>query len=79
MRGKAVALKEAGVARVRLSESKPVRVEDFDGLGNDTMRQAGARFERADGSQGDYEDVWFKARTAVDRLAREKAPAVGKS
>ncbi|MBI5201561.1 MAG: hypothetical protein HY925_08260 [Elusimicrobia bacterium] len=70
LNAKAISLKEAGVARLRLSASEPVRVADFDGQGNDTMRQAGARFERLDGSQGDYEDVWFRARTPVDLLAR---------
>ncbi|MBI4348780.1 MAG: hypothetical protein HY553_18215, partial [Elusimicrobia bacterium] len=70
LRGKTVSLKEAGVARIRVSDAAPVRVEDFDGQGNDTMRQAGARFERLDGTAGDYEDVWFKASTARDLLAR---------
>lgn len=70
LNGKAVTLREAGVARVRLSESIPVRIRDVDGQGNDVMRQEGARFERLDGSRGDYEDLWFRAWTPWARLAR---------
>jgi len=57
--GKTVTLDEAGVRSIRLSAGKVRRTRDFDGRGNDVMRQDGASFLRADGSRGRYEDVWL--------------------
>ncbi|MBI4348525.1 MAG: hypothetical protein HY553_16920 [Elusimicrobia bacterium] len=61
--GRTVSLKEAGIAEIRLSDAKPRRIRDFDGQKNDLMRQTGALFTRTDGTEGVYEDVWFRART----------------
>ncbi|MBI3547666.1 MAG: hypothetical protein HY078_01310 [Elusimicrobia bacterium] len=59
---KPVSLKEAGVGAILLSKRKPSPVMRFDDNGDGVSRQTGAMFIRADGSQGSYEDVWFRAR-----------------
>lgn len=63
LRARSVSLREAGIARVRLSDAAPRRIRNFDRLKNDLMRQEGARFAKLDGTIGVYEDVWFRATT----------------
>ncbi|MBI5244483.1 MAG: hypothetical protein HY922_12525 [Elusimicrobia bacterium] len=58
---KAVSLKEAGVAGLKLSGSETLCDEDFDGQGNVLARREGAGFLRPDGSTGDYGAVWLQA------------------
>lgn len=69
LRARAVPLAEAGVTELRLASGPKVRVQDFDGQRNDVLRQAGAVFARADGSEGAYEDVWFAQRAFEGTLA----------
>lgn len=63
LKARTVSLREAGVNSVNLSRAAPMRIADFDGQGNETLRQEGATFLRADGSTGAYEDIWFKGAT----------------
>ena len=57
--GRSITLAQAEVRAIRLSSGQVRRTRDFDGRGNDVMRQEGAFFLRADGSRGRYEDVWL--------------------
>lgn len=58
--GRVVTLDQAGVRAIHLPEGDCVRVKDFDGQGNETLRCVGAVFTRANGTTGAYEDVWFQ-------------------
>jgi hypothetical protein len=59
--GTALPPRQAGVAALLLSREPSNTRRDFDGRGDDVTRRAGAIFERADGSRGEYADVWFRA------------------
>jgi hypothetical protein len=56
----AVSLNQAGVTSINLSTGEKTRIQNFDGQGNDTVKQNGALFTRTDGSQGTYEDIFFQ-------------------
>ena len=58
--GRAVSPAQAGVARINLSAARSIRSENFDAQQNDVVRRRGATFVRADGSTGDYEDIFFR-------------------
>jgi len=58
--GFAVTLEQAGIASIALSKQATTKVSNFDGRGNSLTSQDGAEFTRADGTTGDYGDVWFK-------------------
>lgn len=60
--GKDLTFAEAGVSEVGLSAAKSVRQNSFDGQGTDLVRRAGAAFARADGTIGDYADLWLSPR-----------------
>ena len=56
-------LAEAGVRDLALGTPRASRrTNSFDGQGNDITRRAGATFLRADGTQGEYADVWLTSR-----------------
>ena len=67
----AVTLEDAGVVGLSLPTGACRTVKDFDGQGNDTMRCAGAVFQRADGGAGVYEDVFFAVPVADPRDLRD--------
>jgi hypothetical protein len=49
----------SGIKAINLATGEKVRSNNFDGQGNDTLKQGGATFTKADGSQGNYEDIFF--------------------
>lgn len=54
-----VSLSQAGIKSINLATGEKQYIQNFDGRGNDTLRQGGAQFTRADGTTGGYEDVFF--------------------
>lgn len=69
LNGRALGLAEAGVRALALSREPTVRRDDFDGRGNGSGRRAGAFFTRADGSTGDYQEVFLAYNRASLRRA----------
>lgn len=70
-RGEEKSLAEAGIREVGLSAQRSVRQNAFDGRGTDIVRRPGAVFARADGSLGDYADLWLgRRRLALMASAR---------
>lgn len=59
--GRALPLAKAGVAAVALSSRPRERIRDFDGQGNDIVLQPGAQFLRADGTTGQYANLFLGA------------------
>jgi hypothetical protein len=57
-----VTLDKAGVAAIRLSAEAVTRVENFDARANDLVVQPGAVFRRADGTTGNYMNVFLAAK-----------------
>lgn len=57
-----VALACQRVDALRATAERSVRQNSFDGQGTDLARRAGAVFARADGSLGDYADLWLSPR-----------------
>ena len=56
----AVSLSEAGITEINLSKSNETSVENnFDGLGNQLMKQEGATFV-VNGVEREYADIWHK-------------------
>ncbi|MBI5623764.1 MAG: hypothetical protein HY924_08305 [Elusimicrobia bacterium] len=75
---KTVSLQEAGVRELVLSASPSVLYKDFDGQGDDVVRREGARFIRPDGSEGAYEDVFFRfEKTQLRKVVFDAAPSGG--
>jgi hypothetical protein len=62
LHGRTLTLAEAGVRGIALSKNQTKRLEDFDGRGNALMVQPGAVFLRADGSVGNYMNIWLTAK-----------------
>ncbi len=59
LNAKPVSLAEAGIVSITLSREETMHVKDFDNRGNGLTSQKGAQFIRADGSAGNYGDIWF--------------------
>jgi hypothetical protein len=62
LHGRTMTLAEAGIRGIALSNRPTKRLEDFDGRGNALMVQPGAVFLRADGSVGNYMNIWLTAK-----------------
>ncbi|MBI3298093.1 MAG: hypothetical protein HYZ75_08015 [Elusimicrobia bacterium] len=71
---KVLSPKEAGVSEIFLADGTTHRVLNFDGQGNDVLRREGARFIRADGSTGSYEDVFYAHEESRLLAARAQIP-----
>ncbi|MBI3550136.1 MAG: hypothetical protein HY078_13950 [Elusimicrobia bacterium] len=56
----AVSLRTAGVREIVLSNAASEFQPNFDGQNDDALTRAGAHFVRADGSRGEYCDVFFR-------------------
>ena len=68
LRGRAIAVEDAGIREIRFSTAKATRVKNFDGRGNDAAYQKGAEFVTYDGRRGQYTDIWFEQK---DRGGRD--------
>ena len=66
----AVSLAQAGIVEIGLSANQNVRQNAFDGQGTDITRRAGAEFLRADGTRGEYADLWLSTRKLLLASAR---------
>ena len=55
----ASSLFDLGITEINLSDAEVTEEKDFDGKGNDIMRQQGATFV-VNGEERDYADIWHK-------------------
>ena len=70
LRAPAVSLAQAGVLEIGLSANRNVRINAFDGRGTDITRRDGADFLRADGTRGEYADLYLSSRRLLVASAR---------